>query len=85
MIPESITIDGFIIPIKMVKNLYRDYSRYGEYSSMETIINLDDDMSDQKKELILCHEIMEAIEDIYLMSLEENEKQVMARCMVSNN
>jgi len=66
-IPKSITLNGCIIPVKLVKHLYRDNNRYGEYSSCEMCINLDEDLSDQKQEIIFCHEVIEAIKDIYLL------------------
>lgn len=66
-IPDSITLNGSTIAIKTVKHLYRDYTRYGEYSSCEMCINLEEEMSDQKKEVIFCHELIEAIKDIYLL------------------
>jgi len=67
VIPTEIILNGCIIRVKLVKHLYRDYTRYGEYSSTEMIINVDADMSDQKQELIFCHELIEAIKDIYLL------------------
>ena len=66
-VPTSIVLNGCEIAVKMVKHLYRDYTRYGEYSSTDMIINIDADMSDQKQELIFCHELIEAIKDIYLL------------------
>jgi hypothetical protein len=77
-IPKSITIHECIIPIKLVDHLFRDHNKYGEYSSMDMIIYLDKSMSMQKKEIILCHEIVEAVCDIYLLEMEETEKQAMA-------
>jgi len=74
-IPKSIDINGCKIKVNLVKNLYRDYMRYGEYSSVDMEINLDESLTEQKKELIFCHEMLEAILDIYLLSLEENEIQ----------
>jgi len=77
-LPESITINGCVIPIHHIKYLVRDYSRFGEYSSCEMEINIDCDMSEQKKELILCHEIVEAISDIHLLGLEDATIQSIA-------
>lgn len=70
-IPTSITINGCEIPVHHIKHLMRDYSRFGEYSSCDMEINIDDDMSEQKKELIFCHEMVEAISDIHLLGLED--------------
>jgi hypothetical protein len=66
-IPKTITLNGCTIPVNQVKHLYRDYTRYGEYSSCEMIINIDADLSEQKKETIFCHELIETIKDIYLL------------------
>jgi hypothetical protein len=66
-IPPSITLNGSIIPVKMVKHMFRDYNHYGDYSCFDMSISIDDDMSDQKKEMIFCHEVMEAVKDIYLL------------------
>jgi hypothetical protein len=65
--PKSIVINGCEITVKLVKNIYRDYAHYGEYNSTEMTINIDIDMSVQKQELIFCHEVIEAIKDIYLL------------------
>ena len=77
-IPESITINGCRIMVHHIKHLVRDYERYGEYSSCDMEINIDDDMSDQKKELIFCHEMVEAISDIHLLGLEDAAIQSIA-------
>lgn len=66
-VPQSIVLNGCEILVNEVKHLYRDTSRYGEYSSCDMCINLDLDLSVQKKELIFCHEVIEAIKDIYLL------------------
>lgn len=77
-IPESITINGIDIPILQVKHLVRDYSRYGEFSTTDMTITLDEEMCDQKKELILCHEIIEAIVDIYSLDVDHKSIQPLA-------
>ena len=77
-IPTLIIINGIDIPIFQVKHLIRDYSRYGEFSSADMSITLDKDMSDQKKELILCHEIIEAIIDIYALDVDHKSIQPLA-------
>jgi hypothetical protein len=66
-VPDSIVLNGCYITVKKVKNMYRDYNRYGEYSCFDMSINIDEDMSDQKQEVIFVHEVIEAIKDIYLM------------------
>lgn len=78
MIPDSISLNGCEIKIRMVDHLYRDHACYGMYSAMNMIIELDSSMSDQKKEVILCHEIVEVIKDQYLLGLKEHEIQTIA-------
>lgn len=77
-LPESITINGVDIQIFHIKHLMRDYSRFGEYSSCEMCINIDDDMTDQKKELVFCHEMIEAIDDIYSLGIDHSAIQPLA-------
>lgn len=77
-IPESITINGIVIQIFHIKHLMRDYGRFGEYSSCEMRINIDDDMTEQKKELVFCHEMIEAIDDIYSLSMDHAHIQPIA-------
>ena len=69
-LPESIIINGVEIKIFHLKHLMRDYGRFGEYSSCEMCINIDDDLTDQKKELVFCHEMIEAIDDIYSLNMD---------------
>jgi hypothetical protein len=78
MVPLFIIINGCKINVVLVSHLYRDYECYGMYSSMKMQIELDSSMSEQKQELIFCHEMMEAIKDIYLLELEETEIQAIA-------
>jgi hypothetical protein len=66
-IPQSITLNGCTISVKMVKHMFRDYNHYGDYSCFDMDISLDEDMSEQKKEMIFCHELMESVKDIYLL------------------
>jgi hypothetical protein len=73
LIPHSIIINGYDIPIRLVKHLYRDHNVYDYYSSADMTIDLDVLMSQQKSELSLCHAIITAIEDIYLLDLEDCE------------
>lgn len=66
-VPKSIVLNGCLIQTKMVKHICRDNNHYGEYSSCDMCINIDPDISEQKQELIYCHEVIEAIKDIYLL------------------
>lgn len=77
-IPTSITINGCEISVYRTKHLMRDYGRFGEYSSCEMCINIDDDMTDQKQELVFCHEMIEAIDDIYSLSMDHAHIQPIA-------
>lgn len=77
-VPKSVTINGCEIKVNHIKHLMRDYSRYGEYSSCEMCINIDDDMTNQKKELVFCHEMIEAIDDIYSLSIDHAAIQPIA-------
>lgn len=78
MIPETIKVNGCEIKVKMTDHLYRDHGCYGLYSSMNMVIELDSSMSDQKKEVIFCHELIEVIKDQYLLGLKEHEIQALA-------
>jgi hypothetical protein len=74
VLPNSITLNGCIITVKKVKHLYRDTMHYGEYNSCDMCISLDADLSDQKTEVIFCHEVVEAIKDIYLLEELKHEQ-----------
>lgn len=67
-IPPSITLNGCEIKINQVQHLYRNYTIYGEYSCCEMCINIDADMSEQKKGIVLCHEIIETVKDLYQLN-----------------
>lgn len=77
-IPKFVTINGCKIPIKFVKHLLRDYSRYGEYSTTEMVINIDADLSIQRQEITLMHEILEAIKDIHDLDIDHELIQPIA-------
>ena len=70
-IPTSVTINGCEIHIQFRHNLVRDLKEYGQYSAIDMTITIDADISDQKKEVIFFHELIEAIKDVYLI---EDEK-----------
>jgi hypothetical protein len=72
-IPTSITLNGCEIKVNQVQHLYRNYTHYGEYSCCEMCINIDQDMSEQKKELVICHELIEAVKDIYQLNELDHE------------
>jgi hypothetical protein len=71
LIPDTIAIKGFNIPIRLVKYLYRDRSVYDCYSASDMSIKLDALMSNQRQEFALCHAIITAIEDLYLIQCDE--------------
>ena len=73
MIPSSIIVNGYDIPVRMVSHLYRDRSIYDCYSNADMTIDLDASMSYQRSGLALCHAIVTAIEDIYLLDMEDRE------------
>ena len=82
-IPEFIEINNCRVSVIRVKNLYRDYSRYGDYDVFEMQIRLDESMGDDKSETVFFHELVEAIVDINLMEMEEYEKQAFALSLYS--
>lgn len=87
VLPESVTVSGFIIPVRLVKNLYSEHACYGLFRSIEMVIDIDESLSEDKKEVIFVHEWIEAVKDIYLLDMEEHEIQILAvtiRCLLKN-
>jgi hypothetical protein len=77
-IPESIKILGNEIKVKYDPSLFADRERYGEYCSRSMTITLDGTLSPQKTYLIFCHELVEAMSDIFLINIEEHQTQAFA-------
>jgi len=78
VVPKSIKFNGCDIKVSLVDHLYRDHDCYGMYMSMNMEILLDASMSEQKQEIIFCHELIEAIKDTYLLEIKEHEIQALA-------
>lgn len=76
-IPSSIVIFGFEIKTQYDTTLLADRERYGEYCSRTMTITLDSNLSEQRKALAYCHELVEATVDISHITMEEQDKQAM--------
>jgi hypothetical protein len=70
-IPPSIHMNGCEIYIQFKHNLIRDEEKFGYYSTADMTIYIDESMSDQKKEVIFFHELLEAIKDVNLIKDED--------------
>lgn len=77
IIPPSITLFGFEIKTVYSPTLLMDRGIYGEYCSRTMTITIDSNLSDQRKALNYCHELVEAVRDINHLDMEEREVQAM--------
>jgi len=76
-IPDYIELNKLKIKINLDPNLLADTGNFGDYNTRTLTITLSETLSDQKKGLILLHEIIEAIVDIYALNLKQTEIQAL--------
>ena len=76
--PKYVDVMSLHIKVVLVKNLFRDYERYGEYSTCEMTIFIDADLSEQRQELTFCHELWELLKDVFSLDIDHTAIQPMA-------
>ena len=72
-IPEKIKIGGYIVSVEFVNNLMTDRQHTGEYHPRIQTIKIDKDCSEQEREEVFIHEVLEAIKAIYDIQLEHRD------------
>lgn len=65
MIPESIKIGAYQVPITFIKNQISDEQKFGCYNARLKHITIDPDVSDDVRFSVMLHEMVEAMADIY--------------------
>ena len=76
-IPDYIELNKLKIKINLDPHLLADTGNFGDYNTRTLTITLSETLSDQKKGIILLHEIIEAIVDIYALDLKQTEIQAL--------
>lgn len=77
-IPEKIKIGGFMVDVEFVNNLMTDRQHTGEYHPRTQSIKIDKDCSEQEREEVFVHEVLEAIKAIYDIQLEHRDLTLIA-------
>jgi hypothetical protein len=77
-IPEKIKIGGFMVDVEFVNNLMTDWQHSGEYHPRTQTIKIDKDCSEQEREEVFIHEVLEAIKSIYDIPLEHRDLSLLA-------
>jgi len=80
-IPKSIKVNGYIIKVEIVKNLYRDKGQRGQYDSNIQVIQLDFNNTHQQNEEVLIHELLECIFSLYDYGLEHSFITALGICL----
>lgn len=75
-LPDKVRIGPYDIKVEVVENLAVDREHGGEYSPRELEISLDSSLRKRHGE-ILMHEIIEAINDIYNLSIKHEDMMVL--------
>ena len=75
-LPDTVKIGPYDIKVEVVDNLAVDREHGGEYSPRELKISLDSSLRKRHGE-ILMHEIIEAINDIYNLSIKHEDMMVL--------
>lgn len=75
-LPKKVKIGPYEIKVEVVENLAVDREHGGEYSPRELKISLDSSLRKRHGE-ILMHEIIEAINDIYNLSIKHEDMMVL--------
>lgn len=71
---RELKIAGYVVKIEGDANILATEGRIGEYSPFEQKIRIATGLTEQQKKETLIHEILEAINDIYELSLEHDEQ-----------
>ena len=77
-IPGKIKIGGYIVSVEFVNNLMTDRQHTGEYHPRIQTIKIDKDCSEQEREEVFVHEMMEAITAIYDIPLKHRDLSLLA-------
>jgi len=77
-IPKQIKIGGYIVSVEFVNNLMTDWQHNGEYHPRIQTIKIDKDCSEQEREEVFIHEVLEAIKAIYDIQLEHRDLSLLA-------
>ena len=77
-IPGKIKIGGFMVDVEFVNNLMTDWQHSGEYHPRTQTIKIDKDCSEQEREEVFIHEVLEAIKAIYDIPLEHRDLTLIA-------
>ena len=77
-IPKQIKIGGYIVSVEFVNNLMTDRQHNGEYHPRIQTIKIDKDCSEQEREEVFIHEVLEAIKAIYDIQLEHRDLSLLA-------
>lgn len=75
-LPDEVKVGPYSIKVEVVDNLVIDREHGGEYSPRELKISLDSSLRKRYGE-ILIHEIIEAINDIYNLSIKHEDMMVL--------
>jgi hypothetical protein len=76
-IPRSITLVGLEIETKYDENMLSDREFFGEWCPRTMDITIAKNAVSQRQLLAYCHELVEAIVDIYDIDVKEREKQAL--------
>jgi hypothetical protein len=72
VIPDNIVINGVKIQVLFNGSL-DSHDEYGRYLPDKFIIEIDPMLPDEKKRMVLIHEIIEAINNIYDIGLKHHQ------------
>lgn len=72
-IPSKVKIGGLNYNVKEVPNLNRDREHQGESCGNNLEITIDNSLSTQVKETTFVHELLEQINEVYMIGLEHKQ------------
>ena len=75
-LPDEVKVGPYNIKVEVIQNIAIDREHGGEYSPRELKISLDSSLRKRHGE-ILMHEIVEAINDIYNLSIKHEDMMVL--------
>lgn len=65
MIPETVKIGGYTIKVRYAKNMMLDEADCGNFNARTMEITIDPEMCPELQYGVFCHEIFEAMKEIY--------------------
>lgn len=75
--PDSVKIGAYTVRVVYVENLMKDVNACGQYVPREKLIQIDPSMCPEQQYGTFCHELVEAIVEIYeLPSLTSNHHDI---------